>query len=248
MFVRQAGHVLDLLEFFATIKRPATLAEISEHFGWPRSSTFNILSTLVEKGFLYEPRVRAGFYPSPRWLALSQTIVDAEPLPAAVYTLTQELMNETGETAVVAAPAGVSAIFVHVVESTEPIKYVARIGHRVPITATATGRAILSQYQPKEVATLLRRSKFERFTEATICTVEGVEKEMRASAKRGWYQNLGGHARDLFSVALPLPIESRRLAVGIAGPNYRLKDRIPELAEVVRRALKRHGLPTGEKS
>jgi DNA-binding IclR family transcriptional regulator len=112
--------VLDLLEYFAANQRPATLSEISEHFGWLRSSTFNILSTLVDKGFLYEPKIRAGFYPSPRWLTLSQTIVDAQPLPSAVYALTQEFMNETGETSVIVAPAGVSAIFVDVAETAAP--------------------------------------------------------------------------------------------------------------------------------
>ena len=69
MIVRQAANVLDIMEFFAQTKKPATLAEIADHFGWPRSSTFNLLATLSEKGYLYEPRPRAGFYPTPRWLA-----------------------------------------------------------------------------------------------------------------------------------------------------------------------------------
>jgi IclR family acetate operon transcriptional repressor len=34
--VRQAAQVLELLEFFAQIKRPASLAEISETLDWAR--------------------------------------------------------------------------------------------------------------------------------------------------------------------------------------------------------------------
>ena len=67
MIVRQAANVLEILEYFARTKRPATLAELASHFGWPRSSTFNLLTTLTEKGYLYEPRPRAGYYPTPRW-------------------------------------------------------------------------------------------------------------------------------------------------------------------------------------
>jgi DNA-binding IclR family transcriptional regulator len=66
MIVRQAANVLDILEYFARTKKPATLAELADHFGWPRSSTFNLLTTLSEKGYLYEPRPRAGNYPTPR--------------------------------------------------------------------------------------------------------------------------------------------------------------------------------------
>ena len=70
MIVRQAAYLLDIFEYFARTRKPATLAEVADHFGWPRSSTFNLLNTLAEKGYLYEPRQRAGYYPTPRWLAL----------------------------------------------------------------------------------------------------------------------------------------------------------------------------------
>lgn len=55
MNVKQAANVLDLLEFFARHKRPATLAEVAKAMEWPRSSTFNLLGTLASRGFLYEP-------------------------------------------------------------------------------------------------------------------------------------------------------------------------------------------------
>ena len=53
MIVRQAAHVLDLLEYFLHVKEPSNLADISVAMGWPRSSTFNLLTTLSQRGFLY---------------------------------------------------------------------------------------------------------------------------------------------------------------------------------------------------
>ncbi|NYT61492.1 helix-turn-helix domain-containing protein [Alcaligenaceae bacterium] len=82
MTVRQVANVLELLEYFAERGRPATLAEISKHFGWPRSSTFNLLGTLVNRGYLYEPRAHEGYYPSPSWWPPIQKIDRAAPLPA----------------------------------------------------------------------------------------------------------------------------------------------------------------------
>ena len=78
-------------------EQPATLAEIADHFGWPRSSTFNLLAALSEKGYLYEPRPRAGFYPTPRWLAMARMISEVEPLPPWTHTLISDLSAETGE-------------------------------------------------------------------------------------------------------------------------------------------------------
>src|SRR5687767_3715177 len=107
--VKQAANVLDLLEFFAAQQRPATLAEISKHFDWPRSSTFNLLGTLTQRGFLYEPRSRGSYYPAPLWALRVQQIERAQPIPAELHELLLALAQGTGETAVLAAPSGANA-------------------------------------------------------------------------------------------------------------------------------------------
>ena len=125
MIVRQAANVLELLEFFARRKEPATLSEIADALGWPRSSTFNLIQTLVDRGYLYEPRPRSGYYPSPRWFSVAQHVAAAEPLPEFVHALVGELSAETGETAAIGAPAGINAIFVDVQESPAAVRYFA---------------------------------------------------------------------------------------------------------------------------
>jgi IclR family acetate operon transcriptional repressor len=175
MIVKQAANVLDILEFFARIKRPVTLTEIAQEFGWPRSSTFNMVGTLVERGFLYEPKPRTGYYPTPRWLTLSRQISEAEPLPPSLHRLLLDLVRETGETAYVAAPAGDRVVFLDVVESESPIRYFAEIGKRLPIHATATGKAILAQYSPSERQSVLGKIKFERYQPNTPMSIAAVE-------------------------------------------------------------------------
>jgi IclR family transcriptional regulator, acetate operon repressor len=162
MIVRQAANVLDLLEFFVRRRQPATLSEIADSLGWPRSSTFNLIQTLVDRGYLYEPRPRSGYYPSPRWLSLAQHVAAAEPLPEFAPALVGELSAETGETAAIGAPAGINAIFVDVHESPAVVRYFAQVGHRLPIHATSTGRALLAQYTREERFALYRRVKFRQ--------------------------------------------------------------------------------------
>src|SRR3546814_14585795 len=71
-------------------------SEIAEDLGWPRSSSFKLVATLAAKGYLYEPRARGGYYPSPRWLVLAEAVSRAEPLPEAYHRLAQDLMQEIG--------------------------------------------------------------------------------------------------------------------------------------------------------
>ncbi len=240
MNVKQAANVLDLVEFFAAHQRPATLAEIARHFGWPRSSTFNLLGTLAGRGYLYEPRARGGFYPSPLWQALLQQIERADPIPEEFRALLHALAARTGETAVLAATSGAHAVFVDAVESPSAIRYTARPGKLVPLHVTATGRALLSQLAPGDRAGVLRRATFERYTPTTLMSVAAVEKEIQRSLQRGWFEGAAEYTLDLGGVALPLAVPHRHFAVLVAGPMFRVRTRSAELAGMMAEAVRKH--------
>ncbi|NYZ14566.1 IclR family transcriptional regulator [Azospirillum sp. RWY-5-1] len=248
MSVRQAANVLELLEYFSQRRRPATLAEIADDLGWPRSSTFNLIGTIVEKGYLYEPRPRAGYYPTPRWLKLVQTITDAEPLPEAAHRLVVEIAAETGETTAIAALSGVSAMFLDVAESTHSVRYHAQIGDRVPAHASSAGRAILAQLAPEARQALYRKLAFERYSETTPMTVDAIESELRLAEERGYHQSHSEYIPDLAGVSFPLRIGDRRLSVVVAGPVSRCLDRRPRIAQTMRSAITSHeaGLAAGQ--
>lgn len=240
MNVKQAANVLDLIEFFAQRLQPASLSEISRHFGWPRSSAFNLLRTLASRGFLYEQKSRGGYYPTPLWSSLLRRIDGADPIPHQFHELLESLVEATGETAVLAAASGASALFVDAVESPHAVRYTAKPGKLIPLHVTATGRALLSQMDATERAILLRRATFERFTSTTLMSPAAVEREIRKSTERGWFQGNGEFTQDLGGVAVPIEIERRQLAILVAGPMSRVKGRHEKLAATVSKLLARH--------
>jgi IclR family transcriptional regulator, acetate operon repressor len=244
MIVRQAVHVLEIFEYFAQTGRPATLAEMAEHFGWPRSSTFNLLTTLAEKGYLYESRPRAGYYPTPRWFMLAKAISEAEPLPAWSHALIVELSAETGETAAIAAPAGTMAVFIDVVESSAAIRYFAQVGHRIPIHASSSGRALLLQYSPEERNSLYRKVEFKQYGPTSPISIEAVESELRKSVERGYCQSFADFSQDLLGISQPIPIGDRRLSVVIAGPEFRMQSKMINVAAIMTKLIQRHSPTT----
>lgn len=240
MLVKQAANVLDLLEYFARTGQPASLAEVSAHFGWPRSSTFNLIQTLVERGFLYEPRPRGGFYPTGRWLALAQDIAAAEPLPPAALALIRDLAEVSGETAWIAAASGQHAVLLSVIQSAHAIRYTADPGKRVPLHATASGQAIMSQMTPSQRAVVLRKAVFERFGDGTPMSVAEVEDSISAALRRGWFRSASAYSRDLGGVSVPLNLGGRIFSATVAGPLFRVEQRMNDTAAEVHRAVARH--------
>lgn len=242
MLVKQAANVLDLMEYFARRRRPATLAEIADDLGWPRSSTFNLVGTIAEKGWLYEPRARGGYYPTPRWLTLARAVADAEPLPEAAHALVNDIADRTGETTAIGALAGTFVVFLHVVESTQSVRYFAQVGDRVPVYASSVGRAILAQLSPEERRAIYRKIKFETFSATTPMSAEVIEEELRTAAERGYHQSSSEYIPDLAGVSLPLPLGPRRLSIVVAGPTSRCLERRPLTAGIMKDVLEHYRL------
>jgi len=231
--VRQAAQVLELLEFFAQIKRPASLSEISETLNWPRSSTHNLLTTLKSLGYLYEPRPKGGVYPSPRWWELIDTIRSGETPSIEMENLLEYLASATGETTALAAPNAGQVMFVGVRESSNPIRYTTQIGNCVPMHTTAAGRALLSQRTSAERLALLRRAEYIRYTPNSLMDPDAVEAEIQRSIEKGWFLGNEEYSPGLMGVALALPMPARHYALLISGPVERLRSRVDEIADLM---------------
>lgn len=240
MLVRQVENVLDLLEFFVERGRPASLAEVSQHFGWPRSSAYNLLSTLNARGYLYEPSVRGKYYPTPRWLAIAQQISAAEPVPEELIRLGLELRDQTGETVCIGAAAGMSVVFLEVVSSPARVRYAAEVGQRIPIHSTASGWSILSQWSKSQRASLLRKVEFERYGSGTPMSVEAVEDRIRTGLHNGWFKSASAYSVDLGGVSIPLIVAERVYSFTVAGPLNRVEEHMPRIAVQVHEAVARH--------
>jgi IclR family acetate operon transcriptional repressor len=242
MLVKQAANVVELLEFFARHRQPATMAEISDMLNWPRSSTFNLVGTLAEKGYLYEPRGRGGYYPSPRWMSTVREVADSDPLPVALMEAVASIQARTGETTAVGQATGTHVIFVHVCESEQPIRYFAQIGTRVPIHASSAGRAILSHYSRREREAIYRRIAFTDYSSTTPMSIDAVEAELEEALQLGYHQSNSEFIPDLAGVALPLTLDHRKLSIVVAGPTSRCLQRRPQTASIIKEELAASGL------
>ncbi|WBU63638.1 IclR family transcriptional regulator [Paracoccus aerodenitrificans] len=242
MEVRQAANVLELLEFFSKRRQPATMTEIAEALHWPRSSTFNMIGTLARRGYLYEPSGRGGYYPTPRWLSISQAVAEADPLPSQVVAAACCIRDVTDETTCIASLSGTSAIMLFVAESRQPIRYFAEPGSRVPIHASSVGRALLSLMLEADRQTLYRRMDFKSGSPNAPQTKADVERELQNASERGYHQSDSEYVPDLAGVAVALPILTRSLSLVVAGPTSRCIGRRSELVRSITEVLNQYGL------
>lgn len=233
MRVKQIENLFSLMEYFIRAKQPLSMREIVDEFSWPRSSAFNIVSTLVELGYLYQPEPRGGFSPTSKWLDLAKDLAASQPLPEKVHELLSEIMLRTGETVILAAPDGVNAVFLDVVESNAVIKFTAQIGERSPIHITSMGRALLSQYTTSERMLILKKIKYETFAGTDFTSAKVVEDNIRKSKKNGWFVNVADE-EGLAGLGVPFHYRNRCYAIAIGAPVSRIKKSINETGRLIR--------------
>ncbi|MCC8967281.1 IclR family transcriptional regulator [Bradyrhizobium sp. Pear76] len=237
MTVRQIENAVALLEYFAHVRRPTTLAEVVSHFGWPRSSAFHVLSTLAQTGYLYEPRVREGFYPTPKLLHLASRIAEAEPVPDGLLRIMWTLAERTGETVWISGASGQYAVFLDVIESEAAVRYTANPGKRVPIHLTASGLALLSQFDERDRQIILRKATYEARGPNAPRNVEEVRAELEAGKLRGWFRSASYYTPDLGGVAVPVAVNNRHFAITVAGPLFRAETKFEDFAREILAAI-----------
>ncbi|GAB3102212.1 IclR family transcriptional regulator [Aestuariicella hydrocarbonica] len=237
MNVKQITNLFSLMEFFVRAQRPLAVKDMVAEFGWPRSSVFNTVSTLVDLGYLYQPVARGGYYPTTKWMELARQLSEAQPLPESLHQLLEELASKTGETLFLAAPEGTSIVFLDVVESLADIRFIANIGQRLPIHVTAAGRAILSQYAPAERAATLRRIQYQPYERDDFMTPEAVEDNIQQGLSQGWFVNPGIYAPGVAGVAVAFPFQGQRYAIALGGPASRLEKNMASLGELLQTSV-----------
>ena len=137
------------------------------------------------------------------------------------------------------------------------------IGARVPLYATAMGKAVLSDLPDRDVRRICRGS-FTRFTENTVPDVERLIAQLALCRSAGYAIEQDEHCQGISCVAIHLPPfgQGSDFAVSISLPSYRTsgevlekygqillasKDTLRRMAAVYRSELPEAGESTGVK-
>ncbi|MGF1593983.1 MAG: IclR family transcriptional regulator [Kiloniellaceae bacterium] len=230
MKVSQVENALALFELFAKEKAPRTLTALAEQLGIPKSSTFNLIHTLLDHGYIYETRRRGGYYPTRRLLDLAYRIAEGDPFLQGIHGFLEALAAETGETVLLSVRERGEVIYVDVMESSSPIRYSAKVGDRRPLCTASSGMAILASFAADERADVIASLDLTAAPGRAGWTAESLAAELDASVERGWCEDWARTAPDVMGVGVPLVCGERRFGLAVAGPIYRMQDRRGELA------------------
>ncbi|QVQ50267.1 IclR family transcriptional regulator [Spiractinospora alimapuensis] len=142
MAVKSADRTVEVLETLARSSAPLSLAELHRILGYPKSSLYMLLQTLVDRRWV-ETDSR-GYKVGVRALLAGTSYLDRDPVVRAAAPVLDDLRAEVNETVHLARLDGANIIYLASRESQHHLRTVSRVGRRLPAHATALGRSILA--------------------------------------------------------------------------------------------------------
>jgi IclR family acetate operon transcriptional repressor len=232
--VDRALHLLGLLEGGGDLG----LTALAGAAGLTVSTTHRLLHALVAAGFVGQDRDTERYHLGPRLIALGRGAESRLGLTRWHAEL-QRLAAESGESASLGIRLGNEVLIADHVPSSQPLRFAAGIGGRVPIHASAMGKALLAR-APDLTAEVASLGALERFTDRTFVDHGALAAELDATRRRGWALNDGERNPGVRAVAVTIPTTATGLAAAVAvqGPEVRLPDeRLAELVDLLTSTL-----------
>jgi len=233
--VRSVRRAVRILEAFR--EGPSlTVTELARALELPKSSVFELVSTLASEGLLAREdsgnRYRLGL----RLVELARGAKRDLEVRQVAHPLMEKLRDELGETVQLTILDGEEILYVDGCESSRQLRTFFDFGERAPLHCTALGKAILANLPPARVQRYLRRS-LKSFTPATLTSPPALRRELERTAVRGYSVDDMEHEEDVRCVGAPIRDHEGRVfaSISVSGPAHRLKP--GRDAEIARRVV-----------
>lgn len=227
--LRSLTNSLRVIEVLASANPEIGVSEIARRVGLSKSTVHAILSTLMAEGYVEQNRASERYRLTLRLYELGCLVLARSPMDHRVLPLMEALGRATNETVSLAVLAGREALFVQRVESTELLRAELRVGTRVPLHATASGKVLLAFLSGDQLELYLQ-GPLESYTAATRADVATLRAEIEAVRATGLATAVDEMAAGIAAMAVPVFDNTMKAvcALSIAAPTGRYRPQVWE--------------------
>ncbi|CDZ26919.1 Transcriptional regulator KdgR [Neorhizobium galegae bv. officinalis] len=199
------------------------VTELARRLGIAKSTVHRLVVTLMAEDFLEQNSETGRYRLGLGLFGLGSLVRNRMDLSTEARTLLIDLRQETGETVLLAVPAGPEIMYVRVQPSRQAVRINAEIGMRAPYHSTAAGRAVLA-FQPEDRVAALVGATLPLRTPKTVTEPDKLQKLLGNIRRLGYAMEDEENELGMRAIAAPIHDAQSEVvgAVAIAGPVQRL--------------------------
>jgi DNA-binding IclR family transcriptional regulator len=235
---RSTVRTIEILHHIADSSRQLTITEISQALDIPKSTTHQIVQTLVGLKIL-ESTSSKTFRLGIRFFEIALPAFSRMDLRREGQLILEKLSEETKETVFMAGYDGDQLVYLDQVMGASLLRLSVNPGSRAPLHSTGLGKAILAALPNDKMVELINWDEVQALTEFTILNQAQMEEDIAGTRKRGYSIDDRELQMDICCVAAPV-IDSSNLpvaAISIASHPSRMNaSKMERFGEMVQEA------------
>jgi DNA-binding IclR family transcriptional regulator len=232
-----AERTLEILNMFGEDRGAVTAVEVAEHLDVARSTAYRYIQSLVSSNYL-EDDGTGGFRIGHRILELARTARRGLGISEIARPVMRRLASETREVVLLTRLAGDAVVCL---ERADVARRAVRIsyepGEIFPTNAGSAAYVLLAWLDDAELSSILKSSKFRRFTPATLTTAATLRERLNETRAQGFAVSRGELDAEVLGIAAPIFSLRGQVvaAITVAALSSRIGDaEIPAIAANVR--------------
>lgn len=227
-----------ILDCFRDIQPELGVREIARQLELHPSTVGRMLATMTSLGILSQDKETHRYRMGSKVLKWGEVYTSNVDLRAQARPYMEELHTATAETISLDIPDGDARICIERIESPHSLRWVARIGDRMPYYASASGKVLLAFLPPTQQSKVMKL-RLEKLTPNTTTDPKVLRQELEAIRERGYAVSQGERVEGVSCVAAPIFDAAGKViaAINVSGPSMRFsKEKIEHYARLVMQA------------
>lgn len=211
------------------------MRDLAAACGLPRQTTYRIVATLIDAGWV--DRDHDIYRASPRLWSLAAASFSLQELRTTLTPIVHRLADEQGESVHLAVLDRESVVYIDKADGSHPVGSYTTLGGRAPAYCVATGKLLLAHADPAFVAKITSGPQ-HRHSPLTLHDAETLRLELDRVRADGFAVNRGEWRLGVGGVAVPVrsPGGDVVAALGFSGPSDRILARLEQLVAALHEA------------
>lgn len=223
MSVKSAERVLKIFDLLAENINGLTCKDISKKLGYASSSTFELLKTLHENGYILMTESKKYFLGT-RLIRLGNIVNENLDIKNLIKPYLNEIMDILLETTFLGMLSKNKIVYIDKIQSSHTISTNADIGSLKPSYCTGLGKIILAYMSEEKLDAILKDIEMEKYTKNTITDKEEFKIKLNEYKKLGYAIDDEEIEEGLWCLSVPIFNSSGdvQLAISVSGPKERM--------------------------
>ncbi|WP_394526643.1 IclR family transcriptional regulator [Lacrimispora sp. JR3] len=184
---RTTQRTVEILKMISRTPEGATLDDICEKLNLPKTSAYDIVTTLAEMGMVNVKRGQKQIYTIGLMsYRIGINYTNNLDFIGIIEPVLKAFAKEVGKTVFFGIPSDHHVVYICKFEPENPIITTATVGSKNPLYCTSLGKVILAYSEEEKREQMISRIKFTQFTERTVKDRDQLIHELNIVRERGY--------------------------------------------------------------